>query len=420
MKKIYFLSLTVLAIALSAFRANAQTNYTKQIIFVNGGDFGNADDFVTVASYDPETQTTTEFATIYTQSVQDVIINDGYAYVAAQDSIVKLNIDTYEKVASVAASGINQLSTDGNVLTASIWYPATENYVRIFSLDDLSLITNIEGISGEAAGILINDGIALVAVPGGWGSTTGKIAAIDIVENTLLSEDDYGDFYAGIGYFAYYNDIVFSFMKTAWGDSTAKVASFDNEGNVLAETTFTNAVLANGTGQLQDKYYVELNNGIAAYDMISDEMNMIVDPQPASIAASTIDTVNNVIYLTTTDFFSSGDGFIYDLDGTQTGLFDAGISAQAIAVDYRLNSGADRIADKTIISLFPNPATDIINIKTENDFNIQRINIVDGMGNLVYNGNASNSIDISNLNPGVYFMNIMGSNSRTSSRFIKN
>ncbi|NOY51201.1 MAG: T9SS type A sorting domain-containing protein [Chlorobi bacterium] len=420
MKKIYFLSLMVLAIALSAFRADAQTNYTKQIIFVNGGDFGNADDYVTVASYDLETQTTNEFATIYTQSVQDVIINDGYAYVAAQDSIVKLNIDTYEKVASVAASGINQLATDGNVLIASFWYPVTENFVRIFSLDDLTLISNIEGVSGEAAGILINDGVALVAVPGGWGSTTGKIAAIDIAENTLLSEDDYGDFYAGIGYFAYYNDIIFSFMKTAWGDSTAKVASFDNEGNVLAETTFTNAVLANGTGQFQDKYYVELNNGIAAYDMNSDEMNMIVDPQAASIAASTIDTLNNMIYLTTSDFFSSGDGFIYDLGGTQTGLFDAGISAQAIAVDYRLNSGTDRISEEGMISLFPNPATDFIRIKTKTRFNIQRINIVDVMGSIVYQGDASDRIDISNLDPGVYFINIMGNNSRASSRFIKN
>jgi hypothetical protein len=420
MKKIYVLSLIVLVIALSAFRAKAQTNYTKQIIFVNGGDFGNADDYVTVASYDPETQTTTEFGTIYTQSVQDVIVSNGFAYVAAQDSIVKFNIDTYEKLVSVAAQGINQLATDGNVLIASFWYPVTENFVRIFSLDDLSLITNIEGVSGEAAGILINDGVALVAVPGGWGSTTGKIASIDIVEHTLLSEDDYGSFYSGIGYFGYWNDNVISFMKTAWGDSTANIASFDNEGNVLTETTFTDAVLANGSGLILESFYVELNNGIAAYNMNSDEMNMIVEPLISSIAASTIDTLNNLIYLTTTDFFSTGDGFIYDLDGVQTGLFDAGISAQAIAVDYRLNSGTDRIVEKPMISLFPNPATDFINIRTNTKISIQSINIVDDMGRIIYQGNVSNKIDISKLKPGVYFLNIMGDNSRSSSRFIKN
>ena len=141
MKKIYFLSLMALAMVFSANRAVAQTTYTKQLIIVNGGNYSDPDDYVTVASYDPATGETTEFGTIYTQSVQDVIIVNGFAYVAAQDSIVKFNLETYEKVAAVAAAGVNQLASDGNVLVASFWFPVSENFVKTFSLDDLLLIT---------------------------------------------------------------------------------------------------------------------------------------------------------------------------------------------------------------------------------------------------------------------------------------
>jgi hypothetical protein len=133
MRKLYLVSLLASVWTLAALSATAQTSYfTKQVIIVNGGNYSDPDDFVTVAAYDPVSGETTEFATIYTQSVQDVLIVPPYAYVAAQDSIVKLNIDTYKKVASVAAPGVNKLVSNGDVLVASFWFPSTENFVKTY------------------------------------------------------------------------------------------------------------------------------------------------------------------------------------------------------------------------------------------------------------------------------------------------
>lgn len=421
MKKIYFLSLMALSLVLSANCAKAQSTYTKQIIIVNGGDFGNPDDYVTVSAYNPETEVTTEFATIYTQSVQDVLVYGIFAYVAAQDSIVKFNIDSYEKLAAVAAPGVNQLATDGEKLLASFWYPVTENFVRIFSLDDLSLISNIENISGDAAGFLIHDGVALVAIPGAWGSTTGKIAAIDLEQNMLLSEDDYGEFYANLGYFGFYNDEITVFMKTPWGETSSKSAMFDMEGSILDEFTHENTSLANKTTQIQNSLYAEVNNGIAQFDLETGEIvnATVVAPQTQTIAASVIDTNNNLIYLTTTDFFSSGEGFVYNLDGESTGSFEAGISAQAIAIDYRENTAIDQRYFTKSLSVFPNPASSFIKFDIPKDQQIVSTIISDASGRVVFSGKSNSQINIGSLKSGLYFITANTQTTVFTGRFIK-
>jgi hypothetical protein len=420
MKKIYFLSLLALTIMFSANRALAQTTYTKQVIIVNGNIYSDPDDFVTVASYNPETQETTEFATIHTQSVQDVIVHEGFAYVAAQDSIVKLDIDNYSKVAAVTAPGINKLATDGNVLLASYWYPNTENFIKIYSLENLEHITTIEGISGEAAGIFVKDGIALVAVPGPYGTTTGKIASLDINEGTLLSEDDYGESFVDISFFASWNNVTTAFMKTEYGGSTAVIATLDAEGEIIKETNF-DISLAGKTGQMENVVYAEINNGIGSINIETSEIinETIVAPQTMSIAASAIDTVNNLIYLTTSDFYSAGDGFIYNLSGENTGLFEAGVSAQAIAIDYRLNTGINKIEFAQDLTVFPNPATNHINFNIPSNQNVVNTIISDVAGKIVYNKPSASQIDVNSFNSGLYFITIKTNSSVFNGRFIK-
>ncbi len=410
-----------LALVFSANCAKAQSTYTNQIIIVNGGDYGNPNDYVTVSSYNPETEITTEFATIYTQSVQSILIYENFAYVAAQDSIVMFNIDSYEKVAAVAASGVNQLATNGHVLVASFWYPVTENFVRIFSLDDLMLLSNIEGISGEAAGMLINNDLALVAIPGAWGSTTGKIAAIDIEEYMLYSEDDYGEFYAHIEYFGFFNDKITTFMKTPWGETSSKSAIFSIEGDIIEEFIHEDASLANKTGQIQNAFYAEINNGIGQFDLETGEIvnAAIVTPQLQTIAASVIDTNNNLIYLTTTDFYSNGEGFIYNLSGENTGSFEAGISAQAIAVDYRVNTGVDKRSITENLNVFPNPSSNYIKLDIPTKQKPINTVITDVSGRLVHNSIGNKQIDISSLNAGLYFVVVKTSTSIFTGKFIK-
>jgi len=284
------------------------------------------------------------------------------------------------------------------------------------------LITEFGGISDEASGIMIRDGIALVAILGAYGSTTGKIASIDLEQNVVLSEDDYGESFAGIGYFAFYNDITTAFMKTAWGESDSRSATMDLEGNVIEEFIYEDAVLANRTGQAHNNFYAEINNGIGLFNLETNDLvnPSVVAPQQMTIGASVIDTINNLIYLSTTDFYSMGQGFIYNLDGENTGSFEAGISAQAIAVDYRNNTGINknRIVEK--LNVFPNPASSLISFNISNDKEVLNTVISDISGKVVYRSTVYNQIDVSTLKTGIYFVTINTETSLFTGRFLKN
>lgn len=420
MRRIYFLTSSILMLFFVQF-ADAQNMLTNQIIVCSGGNFSNPDDFVTVAAVSPENGTTVVFDTIFTQSVQDVITFNGFAFVAAQDSIVKYNLDDFTRVASVTAQGVNKLATDGELLLASFWYPATENFVKGYSFDELLPKAQFSEITGDAAGFLIKDDVALVAIPGPWGSSTGKIASLDLVEYAVLSEDDYGEFYANIGFFADWNSVITSFMKTDWGGTTFGSATFNEEGDVIDEFTIENASLANPSGQMQNKYYIEVNNGIAEFDLETSEItnSEVIAPQAMSIGASVLDTINQLIYLTTTDFVASGEGFIYNLEGENMGTFESGISAQALAVDYRETTGVNEQELVENLNIYPNPATSIIHLDLPHKVKALNIVISNTSGQIVYQGEEETEINVSNLNSGFYFIRIDTPTTELIGKFIR-
>jgi hypothetical protein len=76
---------------------------------------------------------------------------------------------------------------------------------------------------------------------------------------------------------------------------------------------------------------------------------------------------------------------------------------------------------KEPISIYPNPASDKLNIKSDID-EIQNVTIFDSLGRIVLNLNTltSNEIDIQHLKNGVYIIKFESLNSVQNKRFIKN
>ncbi|NNL91594.1 MAG: T9SS type A sorting domain-containing protein, partial [Saprospiraceae bacterium] len=73
----------------------------------------------------------------------------------------------------------------------------------------------------------------------------------------------------------------------------------------------------------------------------------------------------------------------------------------------------------TYFSIIPNPATDKITIDTDSVLNIEVINIYNAQGQKFVCNKSGAQIDISNLIPGVYFINIIGLNFNLTEPFIK-
>ncbi len=413
---------------LSVFSATnlvAQHWITNQVIVGSGGDWANPDDFVSIGSYLPTNGVTTNFGNVFTQSIQDIVINEQYAFVAAEDSIVKFNIDTYEKVAAIEAIGINRLLVNNDKLIASFQYPVTEDFVRIYSANDLTLISTVSGVSDESAGLLVVDELAYAAVPGGWASTVGKIAIISLLDYTLVDEINFDTLGSGIFDLFYYENKIMSVNKTPWGGSTGCISVTNRLGS-HTESHILNGSIGSMVGIKDTMLYTIMNGGVGSINLnnfsIADAS--VVQPPELIIASAVMDTLNDMFYVASTDYFSLGAGTIYNMFGEEIGTFEAGISPDAIALDYRDNTGISDLYSESKIKIYPNPSSGIITVEAIDGISVDKFKIIDIRGRTLMSDNinlktGSEIIDISLLEKGLYFLVLSTNKEMITNTFIK-
>ena len=422
MRKNYSLLLTAFMLFVVQFLF-AQNIITNQVIVCSGGNFNNPDDYVSVASYKPSDASTSEFGTIFTQSVQDIVIDGHFAYVAAQDSIVKFNIDTYERIAATEAIGVHNLAVADDILIASFWYPATKNFVQSFSTKDLSQLAVFSDISDEAAGILIYKDLAYVAIPGGWASTKGKIAVIKFARDILIEEIDLGEKGVGVSDLFFLQgdgDFLVSVNKSPWGTAIGYLSLIDLSNHEPISFAFE-ASIGSGIELFKDDLYLMIDGGIGRIDLALMKITEPeVVPNPGNgFSAAALDVLNGLFYATTTDYTTTGEGTIYNMEGEISGSFKAGISAEALAIDYRDNTGIFEKSTAEKLSVFPNPATQLINFSIPNGQEVINTFVMDISGRVVYHGTDNKQVNVSELNPGLYFITIETTASVFTGKFVK-
>ena len=434
MRKNYFL--LALLMLFSSLHVFAQNVFVKQVIVASGGNFSDPDDYVTLGSYNPSDSTTTQFGTVFTQSVQDAVIYDHYLYVAAQDSIVAYDIDNYQRVAAIAAAGVHRLAATQEKLIVSFWYPVTENFVRIYNREDLSELALIPGVSGEAAGIAVYDGRAYVAVPGGYSSATGKVAIIDLNTNSLLLEYDLGELGARINDLYIYEEIykgnnisyLISVNSSEWNGTTGVILKYNMTENSLTSSVL-NVNLGKGVGINYENggtLYAVINGGIGAVSLqnLTVTDTSVVQVSEYSIAGAAYDRINERFYVATTDYYSMGQGTIYDDEGDVVGSFDAGISPEALAIDYRDNTAISQVDEDVTYSVYPNPAKNVIFVSGKEGKSIDKIKIFDLTGKVVKEksfagkGLSQVLLNVSDLNGGLYLLTVEAGNNVYTTKIV--
>jgi hypothetical protein len=87
--------------------------------------------------------------------------------------------------------------------------------------------------------------------------------------------------------------------------------------------------------------------------------------------------------------------------------------------DYTINiistTGIDEIANSNAVSLFPNPAVDLIFVDSKIEFS--NFKIVNLFGEVMKQGNANNNlkaVDVADLAKGIYFIELIDSKNKIS------
>jgi len=144
--------------------------------------------------------------------------------------------------------------------------------------------------------------------------------------------------------------------------------------------------------------------------------------------------------LTTTDFPTVWTQYTYTVTGlpvetscrvafrytVPTSAGPLGNNSDQIGIDqYSIDRPAASTEDffTSNFSIYPNPATDVLNIASKNGVAIESVQILDINGRIV-NQNSSSSdavqVNVSNLNAGVYFVKVQSELGVGTSKFIKN
>jgi hypothetical protein len=331
MKKNYFL---LLAFLLFAFGLNAQIK-VNQVIVGTGGIYGNPDDHVSLSGYNPETQTSDLIGGVVRESMQDIVISDGFAYLTAEDSIVKFDLQNKTKVAAVYESNLNRLLVSGDRLYVSRrsdlnGAPLDGFYLKVFNAETLELEDEVAGISSDASAMVLVYDTLYLAVPGDWQATEGRMAVIDQDMN-LVQEINLGADAVGLTDLFADDENVYSVNRTPYLGTTGSITSYQISSG-LATTNVVNNVFGKGFAKNGNLLYLIMDYGIGAYDLTTNQVAqtaIVPDPGSASyeyISAAAFDYINQLFYVAIGDYYSMGVGKVYDLQSNETDTFEAGIS----------------------------------------------------------------------------------------------
>lgn len=408
-----------------------QSEKVKQVIIINGGkaEFSGPpyNDRATAGTYDPAAGTYRIFDTIHVESVQDCIVDSGFAYVAAEDTLVKYNLEDLSRVTSQYVPGSDGLAVYKSFLLVSRGFGAKGDFFRIYKKKDLSLVDtfgNVDGITGDIA---VGGDTAFISVTGSFGNDTGKIAMVDLKNRAFIRDIDLDTLGAGT------NDL---FVKNRYLYSVNLISYFSNYGTITRYDRFTDTFqtfvydvhVTEGITLQGSSLYVVQNKEIGAVNINTMEISdtTLIEKLPAAAA---YDRVNRRFYLTDTDYSSYGKTFYYNKSGQLIDSFDVGISPDAMAIQYQTSTGIPVNGAKAVaeLEIYPNPVKDkaVVNLPGRNG-SFRSFELLDLNGEVLLSQKAAQeqnkhsfTVNISALPGGVYWVRVKGDDKVWTGKLIK-
>jgi len=228
----------------------------------------------------------------------------------------------------------------------------------------------------------------------------------------LFEEIELGSNGEGIHDLFVNNGKVLSVNRSPWGSTTGTISVFDPVSKTVDHHTFPYHI-GKGFAINEQSLYVFMNDAVGVINLVDWTVThaaLLPDPGSSSFiyyADAVLDGLNGRIYATVTDYFSMGEGYIYDLEGSLKGNFAAGISAEALALDYRQPSFNTEITYATV-SVSPNPASSSLFIGLKIEMARGRYNIYSSSGKVLQSGDFNSainkSLDVSALSAGCYVL----------------
>ena len=406
-----------------------QAQHVNQVLILNEGYFDYTNNVsvepVKIGSYDVNNDTYTTVNTLNgARFASDMVIKDGFYYVAADSIIYKFDLDNHQEVARTTCTGVRNLAVGNNKLIATRGdYDNTtfmpiffESYLKVYNTSDLTLHTDFDTTNGPqyaSQNILIpefsssfNKAFVLINNAYDWGNEKGLVGVLDLNTMTYENEIDLGADGINPDNIMYHNGSVYTVNNKDW--SGASISKIDVNSMTLTTTNNISSVSTGcGTSCLKEGnivYQISQDSSLMEYDVLN--MNNVgpIANYNTNFYALAVDPTSGHLFASNTDFYSYGKVEIYDLMNNYINQFSTDITPGKIVFDVRFNTGIEESQNELVI--YPNPANDMLNIKGFGEGNFYIFNI---LGEVIYShviNQDKTTIDISSLQSGKYFVQV--------------
>lgn len=332
-------------------------NYVHQVLILNEGVYGY--EFpVSVGSYDPLTQNYTTVAEIdSSRFASDLIIDGAFFYVAADNKILKFDLDTYELLEEVQVEGVRNLAIHNNHLFVSRgeYDPVSSgavqynSYLHVYNKHNLSYLTELDTINGPKAttqNLIVDEGKVYVVINNGfeWGNEEGLVGVIDAASFEYLSEIDLGDNGKNPDNMMLYENNLYTVNNKDWSGSS--ISQINLESGVVVTKNISAAPTGCGTSCLKSgKIIYQISQDVKLFqwdpELGQEEDNSSEIGSFDNFYELAEDQLNQKLYVSSTDYETYGNVQIYDESYNLESTFTTGISPGTIVFDVRQSIGLE-------------------------------------------------------------------------------
>lgn len=326
--------------------------------------------------------------------------NDGYSFYSGHVRVyknvsgvwTKIGADIYGEAAFDESGKSVSLSADGNVVAIGALYNSgngtQSGHVRIYKNVSGAWTKVGADIDGKAAYDRIGSNISL--------SGDGNVVAIGMPYNELIGSP------SSSGQVRVYKNI--SNVWTQQGADINGEAIYDSSGSSVSLSSDGSVVAIGAPYNAGNGPY---SGHVRIYKNVSDtwiQLGADIDGEAADVRSGSsvsLSSNGNVVAigapLSSTNGAYSGQVRVYDLSPV--------LSSDNFVLSH--------------FSVYPNPASDIVNINLNEGLILKKVNIYNTLGQLVKTENKYN-INVNSLSKGIYFLEIMTDKGKASRKILVN
>ncbi|MAZ58111.1 MAG: hypothetical protein CMP56_01700 [Flavobacteriales bacterium] len=324
---------------------------------------------VTVGSYNPETNlynTIIEIPNV--RFASDLIIDGDFFYVAADNKILKYDLDTYELLNSVDQEGVRKLVIYENLLFASRgeYNSATfgpvifDSYLEVYLKDNLNYYSSFSienGPQWSTESLLITDNKLYVAVNNAyeWGNYKGIVGVIDL-STMAYTEIELGENGKNPINMMYRDNNIYTVNNKNWDGSSISIINVNSSDIQTMDLSDVSAgcgvsIIRDNKLNYQKSNETELN----ILDLETLEPSGVEENLEYNYYGIASNPLNGYLYAAIANFTSNSGVVIYDENNNQVNSFFADVATSKIVFDVRnenVSISPENLDNKTVLNVF--------------------------------------------------------------------